>query len=471
MHLLSVGGAAVAVTGRDLQQLAVAPLASAAVPRLERRRCHADDARHEVAASRREVRSRRVLGAGGDERATVAVGACLRGRRGDPAPHDLDPAVEPRSELGEVAVAPEVDDAVAREAVYEVGPHHPERRIARPRRQAEHGRLHRVVLQRIVGGRLLAPEVELPQLLVAGLSDDREVDPASQPHVEPPRVRRFVEAVVRVARGAVAEEREVPVGCLREHALLLGHEVGADAGEVRGLGLAQLGVCVACSGEERVANSRPVDGIARPLTTEDGLCQSARAHRVGAAEQERRDLRCRIGSAPRLHPRGGYGLHSRARRLAGSSRGSVHAHRDRVGPRRLSSEAAPRIDVLQRRWTRGERPGHRLRGAGRLPADLRRRRARGRRRPRRARHRARRKRPGRADLGQQGAGRARRALQRPLHRGVLAAPQRRQRVVDRRADRGRGTRRRDPARVAHHRVRRRAPPAADRRDHRNWRPQ
>src|SRR6185295_11167612 len=84
---------------------------------------------------------------------------------------------------------------------------------------------------------------------------------------------------------------------------------------------------------------------------------------------------------------------------------------------------------------------------------------------RRPRHRARRERAGRAALGQQGQGRAGRTVQRPLHRGVLAPAQRRQRAVDRRARGGGGPGRRDPARVAHHRLRGRPPPAPHRRDH------
>ena len=87
------------------------------------------------------------------------------------------------------------------------------------------------------------------------------------------------------------------------------------------------------------------------------------------------------------------------------------------------------IDVLKDGGHDVDRPRHRLRRTGRLPADLRRRRPRGRRGPRRAGHRARRQRSGRADLGQQGARRARRAVQRPLHRRVLAPAQRRQRAV------------------------------------------
>ena len=69
--------------------------------------------------------------------------------------------------------------------------------------------------------------------------------------------------------------------------------------------------------------------------------------------------------------------------------------------------------------------------------------ARGRARRGRCRHRARRQRPGRADLGQQGARRPRRALQRPLHRAHGAPAQRRQRALDRRPDRRAGARRGD----------------------------
>ena len=61
--------------------------------------------------------------------------------------------------------------------------------------------------------------------------------------------------------------------------------------------------------------------------------------------------------------------------------------------------------------------------------------ARGRRRTRRARHRPRRQRPGRADRRQQGRRHPRGAVQRSLHRAVVARAQRRQRALDGRAHR------------------------------------
>ncbi len=65
---------------------------------------------------------------------------------------------------------------------------------------------------------------------------------------------------------------------------------------------------------------------------------------------------------------------------------SPYAHRDRRRPRGVRAEAAPRRHATPPR-TRGRRPRHAQRGAGRLPGHLRRRRPRGRRRPRRPRHR------------------------------------------------------------------------------------
>ena len=60
------------------------------------------------------------------------------------------------------------------------------------------------------------------------------------------------------------------------------------------------------------------------------------------------------------------------------------------------------VSELERLGPRGRRPRHAHHRVGRLPADLRGRRARGRRRRGRSRHRARRLGPGRADRGQQG---------------------------------------------------------------------
>ena len=86
------------------------------------------------------------------------------------------------------------------------------------------------------------------------------------------------------------------------------------------------------------------------------------------------------------------------------------------------------VATLVRLGHAGRRSRHAQRGAGRLPADLRRRGADGRRRRRRSRHRHRRQRPGRADRRQQDPRRPRRALQRSLHRPDVARAQRRQRA-------------------------------------------
>ena len=88
-------------------------------------------------------------------------------------------------------------------------------------------------------------------------------------------------------------------------------------------------------------------------------------------------------------------------------------------------------------------------------------------RRRRPGHRARRVGPGRADRRQQGPGRPGRAVQRPLHRPHEPRAQRRQRAVDGRPHRRRGSGRRDPRALARHRLRGRPPPAPGRPDRRH----
>ena len=197
--------------------------------------------------------------------------------------------------------------------------------------------------------------------------------------------------------------------------------------------------------EEDLAHPGAVHGIVGAGTALDLLRQAARAHGVGASEQVGGDL----GQRNRLHhaeatARRGHGTRSGpTRRLVRSSTRESHAHRHRVGSRRFPPEGAPQGSAEGRR-PRRDRSRHRFRRARRLPADLRGRRQGSCRGPRRAGDRARWKRARRADLREQGARRTRRAVQRPVHRRVLATPQRRERALDRCPHRRRGSRRRDP---------------------------
>ncbi len=183
------------------------------------------------------------------------------------------------------------------------------------------------------------------------------------------------------------------------------------------------------------------------LAPADLAGQAAAAHVVGPAQMRGRDLRQILAVheedaswAVRQHigsGSGGSATRSRSRSAEAQRERPInrtHRYTRRVRIAIGSDHAGfplkqHLIGVLKELGPRRRRPRDRLRGAGRLPDLLRgRRRARSCRRRRRDGHRARRQRPGRADLGQQGPRRPRRALQRPLHRPHGPRAQQRQRA-------------------------------------------
>ena len=153
-----------------------------------------------------------------------------------------------------------------------------------------------------------------------------------------------------------------------------------------------------------------------------GLRRPARRRRPGRSGPAR--LRGHGGPPRRPARRGGGAGLPRRRRPAGAQRVKVAIGADHAGV----DLKAHLVTELRAPGPRAARPGHARHGVGRLPADLRGGRARGRRRRGRAGHRARRLRPGRADRGQQGPRRPGRPVQRPVHRPAQPRAQRRQRA-------------------------------------------
>ena len=189
-----------------------------------------------------------------------------------------------------------VEHGLAEVAAYEVGPHDTQRIGADPAGESQHREPDRFELGRFGRG-APAPEVELTELLAAGLVDHGEVDPSADPQRAARRVGGGVETVVVEHHRTVAEQLDVPPCRLREHRLLFGLQRVADPGEVGDHRRAELGVDVADRLEEHLPQSRPVHRVVGAGAAVDLLRQTPRAHGVGAAQQVGRDL----GQWVRLH--------------------------------------------------------------------------------------------------------------------------------------------------------------------------
>ena len=228
VHLVAVVGGSGRVARGHHEQRAL-PFARAAVPRRERRRAEPEDRRAEVVplAARTPVPVA-VLGAAGHEVALAAIGAVDGTRPRDRVAHHRDTLVEPVAQRVDVGG---VEHGLAEVAAHEVGPHDAQWIGADPPREAQHREADRFELGRFVGG-ATAPEVELTELLPAGLVDHGEVDPSADPQGAARRVGRRVETVVVEHRRTVAEQLDVPPCRLREHRLLFGLQRVADPGEV-----------------------------------------------------------------------------------------------------------------------------------------------------------------------------------------------------------------------------------------------
>ena len=229
VHLVAVVGGSRRVARGDHEQRAL-PFARAAVPRRERRRAQAEDRRAEVVPlPARTPVPVAVLGAAGHEVALAAIGTVDRTRACAIAcAHHRDALVEPAAQRVDVGV---VEHGLAEVAAYEVGPHDAQWIGADPTRESQHREPDRFELGRFVRG-APAPEVELTELLPAGLVDHGEVDPSADPQGAARRVGGRVETVVVEHHRTVAEQLDVPPCRLREHRLFFGLQRVADPGEV-----------------------------------------------------------------------------------------------------------------------------------------------------------------------------------------------------------------------------------------------